>query len=323
MWSPSKCLAAFPASTHESDIEQIKETHKRILSDPEAYMKEKNGFLNPSDIANVDGNPEDRMAQILARRREVCIYDKELQNAPVLHYMCNHKEEVRMLIHFYAFLYFQDWKQQLWGYRFVRDHLRYLDEIQCAAARIVNELRLRAATQDPNNKEGLFDSFHIRRGDFQYKNVKVNATVLYKASMDKITEKSLVYIATDEQDKNFFQPLREHYDIVFLDDFKHLLEGLNTNYFGMVDQLVASRGRVFFGTFYSTFTGYINRMRGYHVDTEKLKGWEDGTMNSYYFFPNSRKYEMRKYAPIKSSNWPREFPVAWRDIDKGISTLMQ
>jgi hypothetical protein len=37
-------------------------------------------------------------------------------------------------VHFYAFLFFEDWHTDLWVKRFVRDHLRYLDEIQCAAA---------------------------------------------------------------------------------------------------------------------------------------------------------------------------------------------
>jgi hypothetical protein len=72
-----------------------------------------------------------------------------------------------------------------------------------------------------------------------------------------------IFIATDERNKAFFQPFRlGGYDIVFLDDFKYLLEGVNTNYFGMIDQLVASRGDVFLGCWHSTFTGFIMRMRG-------------------------------------------------------------
>lgn len=35
------------------------------------------------------------------------------------------------------FLFFADWRHDLWTKRFVRDHLRYVDEIQCAAARVV------------------------------------------------------------------------------------------------------------------------------------------------------------------------------------------
>ena len=67
----------------------------------------------------------------------------------------------------------KDWKQDVWMKRFIRDHLRYTDEIQCAAARIVQALRTKAK-QDSIGKNTIardadtFDSMHIRRGDFQY-----------------------------------------------------------------------------------------------------------------------------------------------------------
>ena len=98
-------------------------------------------------------------------------------------------------------------------------------------------------------------------------------------------------------------------------------EGLNTNYYGMLDQLVASRGKTFVGTFHSTFTGYINRMRGYHAEKDKLEGYELGKIDSYYFTPDSKKHEMRTYKAIKGPFFAREFPMSWRDIDKGISDL--
>lgn len=106
-----------------------------------------------------------------------------------------------------------------------------------------------------------------------------------KRSKDKLEAGGLIYIATDERDKSFFDPFKEHYDIVFLDDFKHVLNGINENYYGMLDQLVASKGRVFFGTFFSTLSGYVNRMRGYFIAKHKLDGYQDGTMESYYFYP--------------------------------------
>ena len=45
----------------------------------------------------------------------------------------------------------------------------------------------------------------------------------------------------------------------------------------MLDQLVASKGRVFFGTWWSTLSGYVNRMRGYYISKHGLDGHEDGT----------------------------------------------
>lgn len=123
--------------------------------------------------------------------------------------------------------------------------------------------------------------------DFQYKKTRLDAPKLLEKSKNKLEEGGLLYIATDERDKSFFDPFRKHYDIVFLDDFKHLLTKVNTNYYGMLDQLVASKGRVFFGTWFSTLSGYVNRMRGYYIAKHKLDGYKDGTMESYYFYPVS------------------------------------
>jgi GDP-fucose protein O-fucosyltransferase len=64
-----------------------------------------------------------------------------------------------------------------------------------------------------------------------------------------------VYIATDERNITFFEPLAKHYNLLFMKDFKKELVGVNTNFYGMIDQLVASRGDVFVGVYFSTFTG--------------------------------------------------------------------
>jgi hypothetical protein len=53
----------------------------------------------------------------------------------------------------------------LWSKQFVRDHLRYIDEIMCAAARVVQAVREKA--KDWGGANALFDSMHVRRGDFQ------------------------------------------------------------------------------------------------------------------------------------------------------------
>ena len=137
--------------------------------------------------------------------------------------------------------------------RFMRDHVRYTDEIQCAGARIVHAMREYARQKNPaDNPKGEYDSFHVRRGDFQFKRTRISAEEMYKNTKDILQPGATVFIATDERDKKFFDPLREHYDIKFLDDFKTELTGINTNYYGMIDQLVASRGRLFIGCWHST-----------------------------------------------------------------------
>ena len=100
----------------------------------------------------------------VADREELCIYDIELQQKKLLHIQAN--RDVRLLTHFYAFIFFADWKQDLFSKRLVRDHVRIRDEIMCAAARVLEAVRERAKKK-PGNPEGLYDALHVRRGSIQ------------------------------------------------------------------------------------------------------------------------------------------------------------
>lgn len=198
-----------------------------------------------------------------------------------------------MLVHFYAFLFFEDWREDLWMKRFMRDHMRYIDEIQCAAARVVKAMR---DISRSHGNGGEFDSFHIRRGDFQFTKTRISAQEIYENTKDLLSPNSTIFIATDEKDKKFFDPLRKHYNIKFMDDFNDVLTNVNSNYYGMIDQLVASRGRKFFGCWHSTFTGFIARMRGYHSVNEKAAGYEKGLLlNTYYYTPLSQQTALHRY----------------------------
>ncbi len=212
-------------------------------------------------------------------------------------------------------------RQDLWTKRFIRDHIRYVDEIVCAAARIVHAVREKSKVLLPENIEGKYNSFHVRRGDFQYKKTKVPAETLFQQSKDELEEGSVLYIATDERDKSFFNPLKKHYKVFFMDDFMDLIKDINPNYYGMLDQLVAYKGEIFFGTWFSTLTGYINRMRGYYNAKHNIDGYKEGVIKSFYFVPEEKKYQMQKYRAVKLPIYMREFPVSWRDIDKGIGEV--
>ena len=90
----------------------------------------------------------------------------------------------------------------------------------------------------------------------------------------------------------------------------------------MIDQLVASRGRIFFGCWFSTFTGYINRIRGYHSVKDKAPGYENGELpTTYYYVTKGKKLAMHKYAPLRGGFFNREYPTSWRGIDKGVRDL--
>ena len=300
-WVPNDCMAVFPEQPGESDLQRLNETFQRVLKENvpwEHYID------NPIPV---NSTTYERMKESRAGRTQLCLYDTRLQQASHLHFPVDFKLNVRFLVHFYAFVFPAHWSQDLWLKRFVRDHVRYTDEIQCAAARVVQALR----QIDP-----VYDAFHIRRGDFQFTPVKVSADEIYRRAKDQIPEGTLVYIATDEKDKSFFEPLAKHYRLKFLSDFmEELGEDVNTNYYGMIEQLVASRSRTFFGCWFSTLTGYINRLRGYHADKNHGPGYENGHVQSYYYALPDRYDHMQKYYPIKKEFYVREFPTAWRNID--------
>jgi hypothetical protein len=193
----------------------------------------------------VDAPPEQRLRELIAHRSKLCFYDAELQQEQVVHMMGASHSQMRLLVHFYAFLFFEDWRQDLWTKRFVRDHLRYIDEIQCAAARVVDALREKSRE---NGHGGVFDTMHVRRGDFQYTKTRLDAPRLYNISSEVLVPNSTIYIATDEHNKTFFDVFREHHDVYFFEDFEYLVEGIQANYFGMVinetvrvDDFVASK----------------------------------------------------------------------------------
>ena len=136
------------------------------------------------------------------------------------------------------------------------------------------------------------------------------------ASKDELTEGSTLYIATNQKDKNFFSIFMEHYDVIYLDDYMDEVgHEVNANFLGLIDLLVASKSRTFFGTYQSTFSGYINRIRGYYTVQQKSEGYQDGLINSWYF-SEEVKHDMRSYHPVHGqSTHSREYPTGWRDID--------
>jgi hypothetical protein len=211
LWAPGTCMAAFPASGEQKDAETLEAIRTQIGK--EGRRKDSN-FLD--DPPPVDSTITERMRESLAGRSQLCVYDEEMQKEKYVHFMCYHKMRVRMLVHFYAFLFFEDWREDLWMKRFMRDHVRYTDEIQCAAARVVHAMREHAREHNPTgNPDGLFDTFHVRRGDFQFKQTRISAEEIYENTKDLLSANVSVFIATDERDKKFFAPLREHYDGTF------------------------------------------------------------------------------------------------------------
>ena len=79
----------------------------------------------------------------------------------------------------------------------IRD--RYRDEIQCAGAKVVDAVRAHSRAL---GNDGTFYALHIRRGDFQFKAVKISAAEIVEnlRGTSIIPRGALVYLATDDPD---------------------------------------------------------------------------------------------------------------------------
>ena len=239
-------------------------------------------------------------------------YDLYWHQQHVVHFISKPGLGFRLLEHFYTFLHFEDPFMDRFFKRFVRDYVHYLPTIFCKGAVIIHLLRQEAAELAGQSQgKGQYSSFHVRRGELQYKEVKVNASTLIATVKDVLPPKELLFIASDENGKGYFDAIKDQgFAIRRLDNFLDVpglgLRSLNPNYLGMLDQVICSGGRVFVGTWYSTFSGYITRMRGY-------LGWPD---NSTWYGDVSHKRRFQKYELPRFPWYMREFPISWRGIDK-------
>ncbi|CAB1100152.1 unnamed protein product [Ectocarpus sp. CCAP 1310/34] len=262
------------------------------------------------------------------------------------------REEYRLFTHFYTFVGFSDPVAARHHRRLVRDLVHFRESLFCAAATIVGRLRA-AGGGDPGNWSGYygewgglggkeggvgggevagvgggsyaddgggevrkragFSTFHIRRGDFQYARMKPPAETIAAATKDLIQPGEVLFIATDERKKEFFDVFTYEHRVFYLDDFQDVLDGIDPSYYLMIDTIVASQGRTFIGTWRSTFTGYITRLRGYYRFPTEF---------SWYFWDESAKDYIPKSlvedAVPRSPFFMREWPVAWEDLDQDV-----
>jgi len=237
--------------------------------------------------------------------RQLLQYGPELQAKKSLHFTSVMDGGNRYLAHFYSFLYFADPQADAFMKRFVRDHMHYKGEIFCRAAKVVDLLH--AGGKDKALEP--YDAIHIRRGDFQFTETRLEAEEIFRIVEDVIVPGSVVYVVTDESNATFFDAVRDRYRLRFYQDFHSQagLEDMNPNLAGMVEQVIASGARTYVGTYFSTFTGYITRMRGY---LERNPG--------YYFLKHFKDALQSPADNFYASepNFSREWPAAYMGIDE-------
>lgn len=152
---------------------------------------------------------------------------------------------------------------------------------------------------------GDYNAIHIRRNDFlavRKETAVPQLNTLLEDIENRIPTDLPLYIATDEKDKSLFNFLKEKYKIYFLENFHFGLQGHETL---MVDQLICSKAKIFLGSKFSTFSDYINVLRGYSGN--RMDFHREGTnflMPSLYYdrFP----WEVENYS------WDKIWDFCWR-----------
>jgi hypothetical protein len=149
-------------------------------------------------------------------------------------------------------------------------------------------------------------AIHIRRNDFQYKDLFIGPEEIYNNIKDIVPEGSRLYVATDYKDTAFFDVLKSHYELIFYSDIAKVLPSdVHHNYIPIIEQLICTRAIKFIGNENSTLSSYVYRLRGYMNDTED---------KNYYvntkIFSAADQAEFREHKRF-TANWAREYKDAW------------
>mmetsp|Transcript_21839 Transcript_21839/g.38608 ORF Transcript_21839/g.38608 Transcript_21839/m.38608 type:complete len:671 (+) Transcript_21839:2-2014(+) len=151
------------------------------------------------------------------------------------------------------------------SYKAMRNSVTYIKPLKDLAITLANKL-------------GNFNSLHVRRGD---KKVEANFADVVR-DIDVYGQRMrpyqnlvpTLYVATDESDSEYFEPLRKMgYDLKNWEDLdKEVLDNYLTRFprqmyrdvLGMIEQMLCTYSYMFLGSPYSTFTMYILRLRKYY-----------------------------------------------------------
>lgn len=117
------------------------------------------------------------------------------------------------------------------------------------------------------SKHSSFNAIHVRSpwqlifDDYtdvvQYKDK--SWAILQQVKLLFTNDKPL-YISTDIEHKEFFDILKQEYEILFYEDFDFATSSPLEKI--AVDQIICSKAELFYGSYYSTFSKRINMMRG-------------------------------------------------------------
>jgi GDP-fucose protein O-fucosyltransferase len=184
----------------------------------------------------------------------------------------------------------------------VKDSVRHHTEFVYAARRIADELR-------------PFHAVVVRRNEFiqAYPQANVPAYQILAAVAETAPPGARLLIATDELDCGFFEPLSERYQLFYVRDLvKAVIQPEWTRYhLSCVEQNLCAFAESFVGTRLSTFSAYVNRLRGYHGCGDTHVRFTDGTHRR---IRDDEQWPQFSWEPSRRRGeplWGREFREGW------------
>jgi hypothetical protein len=184
----------------------------------------------------------------------------------------------------------------------VRDCVRHHASALYAARHIAGQL-------------GEFHAVVVRRNEFivAYPEADIGIERIMAHIAEAVPPGSPLLIATDEQDRGFFGPLLARNRCLFARDVVKRFAPSNwTRYqISCVEQNLCALAETFLGTRLSTFSAYINRLRGYHGSGDTRVRFTDGTHRRVR---DTEDWPAFSWEPSRRHNqplWGREFREGW------------
>lgn len=189
-------------------------------------------------------------------------YTTEMQQARTLHFQTG--DGYRLFGHVAGFIYFPSQAWQDFYYAQLRDHFHYRRDLIYNASVVVHSLKKRYKTT-------TFNAVHDRMGDFkgQFPSFIVSDQSLSDnllLCLGKAATGVPLYISSQYVNDTRFAPIMAAFPHAFYGSqlIEELLPGLPPVLQAPIEQLVCSVASRFVGTFGSTFTALVHRLRGHH-----------------------------------------------------------
>lgn len=218
----------------------------------------------------------------------------------------------RLFDHYYSHFFFRDAAFGRQTMAVMRQSVRLVQPAFEWAAAVLRQL------------PPAFNAIHVRRNDFQYKDIRhVPVATIIANTRAALPPDEPLYIATDEKDPEFLREWRELYTpqrIYSLDaNFSETVAKAPTRWLGLIEMIVASQAKMFVGSRLSTFSGYITRLRGYMNATNQETHFTTDKADEWLALERERGlegYRAGDRLPLWAKEWSwatwgREFKDAW------------